>query len=181
MARFCHQGGQTHYIMKTKLIALISFIAIIALYSCKKESGSTTIRVLMTDAPIAMEEVNIDLQSVEIKFSSDTSKWLTLNANAGIYNLLGLQNGVDTLIAQGTFPGGFVKEIRLIVGADNTVKVDGQVYPLTIPSGAETGLKIKVNKNLQAPIETLLIDFDAALSINNEADGYKLRPVIQLK
>jgi hypothetical protein len=67
------------------------------------------------------------------------------------------------------------------VGTNNTVQVDGIDYPLTIPSGAESGLKIKLNKNLQATFETLIIDFDAALSISQEADGYKLRPVIKLK
>lgn len=167
--------------MKTKLIALVSFIAAIAFFSCKKETENTTLKVRMTDAPVAMEEVNIDLQSVEVKFDKDTTKWLTLTTNAGVYNLLGLQNGVDTLIGQATFPTGFLKEIRLIVGTNNSIKVDGQVYPLTIPSGEETGLKIKVDKNLQASIETLLIDFDAALSVKLEADGYKLRPVVRLK
>jgi uncharacterized protein DUF4382 len=167
--------------MKAKLIALVSFIAVIVLYSCKKETENSIIKIRMTDAPVAMEEVNIDLQNVEVKFDKDTTKWLSLSANTGIYNLLGLQNGIDTLIAQGTFPTGVLKEVRLIVGDNNTVKVDGQVYPLTIPSGEETGLKIKVNKKLQATIETLIIDFDAALSITQDSDGYKLKPVIKLK
>ena len=169
------------YTMKTKLIVLVSFIAAIAFSSCKKESENTTLKIRMTDAPTAVEEVNIDLQSVEAKFDKDTTKWLTLDTHAGIYNLLGLQNGVDSLIAQGTFPTGILKEIRLIVGPNNSIKVDGQDFPLTIPSGEETGLKIKVNKNLQATIETLIIDFDAALSIVLEGDGYKLKPVIKLK
>ena len=167
--------------MKTKLIAFASLIIALAFLSCTKDNDTTVLKIRMTDAPVAMEEVNIDLISIEAKFAKDSTKWVTLETNAGIYNLLGLQNGVDTLIAQGTFPTGILKELRLIVGARNTVKVNGQVYPLTIPSGAESGLKIKINKNLQATIETLLIDFDAALSIKQEADGYKLRPVVKLK
>ena len=172
---------QTFIFMKTKLIALVSFVAVIAFYSCKKETQNTTLQVRMTDAPLAVEEVNIDLQSIEVNFDKDSTKWFTLTTNAGLYNLLGLQNGLDTLIGQATFPTGFLKEIRLIVGSNNSIKVNGQVYPLTIPSGEESGLKIKVNKKLQATIETLLIDFDAALSIKEESDGYKLRPVVKLK
>ncbi len=57
----------------------------------------------------------------------------------------------------------------------------GVSKPLTIPSGSESGLKIKVNKELNATLNTLIIDFDAALSINKEADGYKLRPVLKVK
>jgi hypothetical protein len=93
-----------------------------------------------------------------------------------------LQNGVDTLIGTGTFPEGTVKEIRLILGTENTIMVDSTSYPLTIPSGAESGLKIKINKKLDQETETLLVDFDAALSVKQEGTGnYKLRPVLKLK
>lgn len=166
------------------LISTSFFIA-----SCNKDDngGQSTVNVRMTDAPTVLEEVNIDLQRVEIKFSNDTTSttdttgFATLNSRPGIYNLLALQNGIDTLIGTGVFPTGMVKEIRLILGPNNTVKENGQVFPLTIPSGSSSGLKIKINKRLRSSIETLLIDFDAALSVRKETDGYKLRPVIKLK
>lgn len=159
------------------------FFASTAFFACKKESSnSSNLQIRMTDAPLAVEEVNIDLKSVMVKLDRDTAQWQTLQTNAKVYNLLGLQNGVDTLIAQSDLPAtATVKEIRLIVGSNNTIKADGQVYPLTIPSGSESGLKIKVSKKLQSNLETMLIDFDAALSVKKEADGYKLRPVIKLK
>lgn len=135
----------------------------------------------MTDAPTELDAVNVDLKQVNIKFDNDTTSWVAMDTKPGIYNLLELQNGVDTLIAQGTYPTDVVKEIRLVLGADNSVIDGGQTYPLTIPSGSESGLKIKVNKKLNATIENLLIDFDALLSIQKETDGYKLRPVIKLK
>ncbi|HET9277454.1 MAG TPA: DUF4382 domain-containing protein, partial [Flavitalea sp.] len=65
---------------------------------------------------------------------------------------------------------------------NNTIKVNDAVFPLTVPSGSESGLKIKINKKLNAAIETLIIDFDAALSIHEEGTGdYKLRPVLKIK
>ena len=67
------------------------------------------------------------------------------------------------------------------MGSDNTVVVGGKPFPLTIPSGSESGLKIKVSKKLNAALETIIVDFDAALSINLEAGGYKLRPVLRIK
>ncbi|MFN2456809.1 MAG: DUF4382 domain-containing protein [Chitinophagaceae bacterium] len=167
--------------MKTKniLFAIVATASILV-YSCTKDSGKdTTFQILMTDAPTTLQEVNIDLREVRVKFT-DTA-WVTLQTNAGVYNLLALQNGVSTLIAQGNFASNVVKEIRLILGENNTVKEDNQVYPLRIPSGAESGLKIKVDKKLNATLETLLIDFDAALSVKKENDGYKLRPVIKVK
>ena len=61
------------------------------------------------------------------------------------------------------------------------VKENGSLYPLTIPSGSESGLKIKIHKELRTSLDSLLIDFDAALSVRKETDGFKLRPVIKLK
>jgi DNA polymerase III sliding clamp (beta) subunit (PCNA family) len=149
--------------------------------ACKKESGTSALQIKMTDAPADYQEVNVDLKEVKVNFNDDSTGWVSLQTKDTIYNLLGLQNGLDTLIAQGTVPSSTIKEIRLILGDNNTIKVNGQIYPLTIPSGSESGLKIKVNKKLKATLETLIIDFDAAMSVNNEADGYKLRPVIRVK
>ena len=168
--------------MKIKNLSVVVIVyATLLLSACKKENTNSTLQIRMTDAPASFDEVNIDLREVNVKFATDTTGWVSLQTTPGIYNLLGLQNGVDTLIAQGNFPSNVVKEIRLVLGDNNTIMSGGQSYPLTIPSGSESGLKIKVSKNLQANLETLLIDFDAALSVNQETDGYKLRPVLRVK
>jgi hypothetical protein len=171
--------------MKTRNICFVLvLLAGFLFYACTKNSGTddqknTTLQILLTDAPTALQEVNIDLKEVRVKFT-DTA-WVTLQTTAGIYNLLALQNGVSSIIAQGNFATNVVKEIRLILGENNTIKENNQIYPLRIPSGSESGLKIKVDKKLNATIETLLIDFDAALSVKKENDGFKLRPVIRVK
>ncbi len=71
--------------------------------------------------------------------------------------MLDLQNGVDTLLATGTVQTGIVKEIRLILGPNNTILVNGVPNPLIVPSGAESGLKIKVGKNLRAGLDSILV------------------------
>ncbi len=168
--------------MKIKNLSIVLIASAAVLFSaCKKEGTNSNLQIRMTDAPASFDEVNIDLREVNVKFATDTTGWVALQTTPGIYNLLGLQNGLDTLIAQGNFPTNVVKEIRLVLGDNNTIKSDGQIYPLTIPSGSESGLKIKVSKSLQANLENLLIDFDAALSVKQETDGYKLRPVLRIK
>jgi hypothetical protein len=169
--------------MKTKVfVSLLVALSVVAFFSCKKDAGQSSVQIRLTDAPGDWDEVNIDLKEVHIKLDNDSVEWKTLEAKPGIYNLLGLQNGVDSLIGKGNFQEGqVIKEIRLVVGDSNTIKVKGETYPLTIPSGAESGLKIKISKKLQATLETLVIDFDAALSIKEEPNGYKLKPVIRLK
>ena len=170
--------------MRKITAALMALFLIVIVNSCQKEkgSGTTTLRVHLTDNPYNASEVNVDIREVWVKVGDDSTGWASLNTNASIYNLLGLQNGVDTLLATGVIPTGVLKEIRFVLGDDNTIKIDSTVYPLTIPSGSESGLKIKLNKQLNATIDSLVIDFDAALSISQTGTGeYKLQPVLKIK
>ncbi|HEU4633617.1 MAG TPA: DUF4382 domain-containing protein [Flavisolibacter sp.] len=164
-----------------KFALVLLFVSVTVFLACKKDSRSSTLSVKLTDAPAAWDEVNIDLKAVQVNFNNDTAGWITLPTKDTIYNLLGLQNGLDTLIAQATVPTNTVNEIRLVLGDSNTIKANGQVYPLSIPSGSTSGLKIKVNKKLNATLETVTLDFDAGASVTQEPDGYKLRPVIRVK
>lgn len=162
---------------------LLLWCVAISFAGCQKEkgSGTTDLKIRLTDNPYNATEVNVDIRQVRVKLNDD-SGWTDLSTNAGVYNLLGLQNGVDTLLALGTIPTGTLQEIRFVLGSENSIVIDNASYPLTIPSGSESGLKIKVNRQLNATIDSLLIDFDAALSIMQEGTGdYKLRPVLKIK
>lgn len=168
------------------LFTAIAVAAVTLAISCSKDKSgdaSYTLKVRLTDNPYNAEEVNVNIQQVRVKFNEDTlNGWADLNTNTGTYNLLGLQNGVDTLLATGTIPTNTVKEIRFVLGPGNTIKIAGILYPLTIPSGAESGLKIKVNKTLRSSLDSLLIDFDAALSIHQTGSGnFMLKPVLRVK
>ncbi len=176
--------------MKKNIIILTAVLLSSSLifYSCSKDSnssqGTSTLNVRLTDAPTAYEEVNVDIREVRVKFSDDSlnTGWVTLNTFPGIYRLLDFQNGVDTLLATGAFPFQTIKEIRFVLGPNNTIKDAGVVYPLTIPSGSESGLKLKISKDLNETLETIIIDFDAALSVTKDGTGdYKLRPVLRIK
>lgn len=171
-----------HPIMKTRLIFGSLLVAAFAFVSCQPEARMSTVNIHLTDAPVDYNEVNIDLKQVQVQFTDDTIGWQNLETVAGMYDLLQLQNGVDTLVAKGTFPQNTVHQLRLVLGNDNNIVVDGDTYPLTVPSGAESGLKIKVHKKLNKNLEDLIIDFDAGLSIHQDGTGdYKLRPVLRMK
>lgn len=167
-------------------IGMTALLAIMVLVACEKDKGNdnqqTTLKVRMTDAPILADSVKVDIRQVRVNFRNDSSSWVNLNTYAGVYDLLQLQNGVDTLLAAGIIPSNDVQEIRFVLGANNSIVVAGISYPLTIPSGAESGLKLKINKQLNGPIDSILIDFDAAMSIQQTGAGvYKLMPVLKIK
>ena len=183
--------------MKKVIIGSFAIASIFILGSCAKDNtsdnnsnnqtGTSQFRVLLKDAPTDLDSVFVDIREVRINMNADstdstsTSGWLTLPTNIGIYDLLQLQNGVDTTISSATIPTGTIKQIRLILGDSNRVVESGVSYPLTIPSGSESGLKVMIHKNVTSSLDSLVIDFDAALSVRRENDGtYKLRPVLQV-
>lgn len=145
--------------------------------SSSKEKSNYYVR--LTDAPGDFTQVNVDIQSVIIK--TNGGKDITLNVNPGIYNLLNFQNGVDTLIASGGLDSTVINQIRLVLGSQNSVMVDSVLYPLTVPSGSQSGLKLQVHHALTPGVDYhVLLDFDANQSIVKTGNGkYMLKPVIR--
>ncbi|NNT71410.1 DUF4382 domain-containing protein [Flavobacterium sp. IMCC34852] len=168
--------------MKKIVLALTLIATAITFNACSNDnssSGSYAYKVRMTDDPGPFSEVNVDIQAVEVKGSNGQT--VLLNTNAGVYNLLDYANGADTLIATSTLTDSRVNQIRLILGPNNTVVVDGQTYPLSTPSAEQSGLKLLINQDLVADIDnSILIDFDANASVIQTGNGtYKLKPVLR--
>lgn len=159
------------------LIIMLGF----TISSCKKDATTSNYpyNVRMTDASGPYDAVNIDLQGVEI--TGNNGKAVMLNVNSGIYNLLNFTNGADTLISYGNLEVATVQQIRLILGSNNTVVINGVSYPLSTPSADQSGLKLQVHQTLQEGVQySVLLDFDANQSIVDLGDGnYKLKPVIR--
>lgn len=146
-----------------------------------ESDAETRLNIRLTDDPIDLEEVNIDLQRVRVKGENGFEE-IDLETNAGIYNLLDFQNGLDTLIATADLSMGQIREVRLILGENNTVVTGGETFDLKIPSGSQSGLKIKTCLDLDQVSEfDLLLDFDAAASIHCTGNGkFIMRPVIRV-
>ncbi len=166
-----------------KSIFLFSALALILGFSaCKKDTDQTMLHVRLTDGPGDYQQVNLNIQEIRVKTSDDPNNWLLVPTQAGVYNLLDLQNGIDTLIASGLVPAVTLKEVRFVLGPDNSIMVDSLVYPLQTPSAEDSGLKVKIDKNLTLDPSTIVLDIDAALSIHQLGNGvYQLKPVIKLK
>lgn len=170
--------------MKTKLflIGSLSLLVLsVSFIACKKDSKTVPIQLLLTDNPTDYDEVNIHIVGMQVKMNSDGAGWITIDSKDTIVNLLDLQNGITEVIAQDEVPEGVLKEVRFILGSDNTVLVDGVSHDLQTPSAESSGLKIKIDKALNETLNTFVLDFDAALSVKEEAGNYRLEPVIRLK
>jgi len=92
------------------------------------------LEVRLTDSPGDYQEVNIDIQDVQVNPETSESGWQSLNIKKGIYNLLNLANGLDTLLGIALLPVGHLSQIRLVLGTNNTLKMNDQIIALTTPS-----------------------------------------------
>ncbi|MTI32325.1 DUF4382 domain-containing protein [Xanthovirga aplysinae] len=177
---------------KYTFLAIFSF-SILALYSCKNEKedvesetevGLSRFQVSLVDSPADYEEVNIDIQDVLINRASDEDDgWESLqNVQPGIYDLLELTAGNEAILTDSEIAAGKINQIRLVLGEENSVKIDGEIIPLSIPSAEESGLKLNLHEELAEGVTyKLLLDFDAALSVikNGNSGIYTLKPVIR--
>ena len=163
-----------------KYLFAITAVAIL-LFSCEKSDDKfATLSIRLTDAPAAFDSVLVEILNVEVH--NDVNGWQSLPTNQGIYNLLDLQNNVDTvLVLAQQIPAGLISQVRLILGVNNRVVVSGISYPLSLSSQDETGLKLNIHRVLQPNTPYLLVmDFDALQSIILTGNGtYKLKPVLK--
>jgi len=170
--------------MKSTIIAAA---ALLIFSGCSKDqstpaTGTSKLKIQLTDNPYNATEVNVQILQVRVNFRGDSTGWIDLDTKDSIYNLLDLQNGVVTPLAQGNVPADTLREIRFILGDSNSIKIGNDVFPMKVPSGSESGLKIKLNKKLNATLDSLVVDFDAALSILKTGnDKYILKPVLKIK
>ncbi|MEX0894277.1 MAG: DUF4382 domain-containing protein [Balneolaceae bacterium] len=147
--------------------------------------GFGSLEVRLHDAPVDFEEVNIFVDRVEVNREEDEEGWIVHSEPAQYYNLLELVNGNYENLGVSELEAGTYHQIRLILGEDNYVVVDGESRELTTPSAQQSGLKLVINKEIREGEEYVLqLDFDAARSIvvtgppQNPAN-YILKPVIR--
>src|SRR5690606_3427429 len=144
------------------------------------KQGKAEVKILLTDDPADYDAVYVDIQGIEIH--SDAEGWISpALIGPGVYNLLDLSNGLDTLLVDAALPAGNLSQMRLLLGPKNSVVVEGIVYPLSTPSAQQSGLKFNIHQNLDAGGSyKIWIDFDAARSIVEMGTGnYSLKPVIR--
>ncbi len=169
---------------------LLAAIAVTMFYGCSSDddqnANTARLTVHMTDAPGDYDAVWVDVVDVRIKAdaSTDEEGWVSVgNITTGVYDLLSLTGGVTQLLADANVPAGPLGQIRLVLGNNNTVVINGESQPLSTPSAQQSGLKLQVNQNLEAGKSyEYLLDFDVDKSIVSagSAGGFILKPVIRL-
>ncbi len=160
-------------------------------------SPSSSMTMMLTDAPASVagvQSVFITVTGVEVKPTNGAS--ITLNLSSALtVDLLTLQQGsIASLVNGAKVPAGSYDWIRLIL--DTSAGKDYVLYcstgttcasptqiSLTIPSGAETGLKVVRGFTMPANGAIhLVVDFNVASSIVPipNATAWLMKPVLRV-
>ena len=182
------EDGPKSPIMKTHVLfcttLLVTLTVSVFVTSCSKQekpsSENAKLLVYLADDPADYQKVIIDVKDVQINMND--SSWQSLpGVKAGSYDLLRLVNDKDTLLSNADIPTGTLEQMRLVLGPNNYVVVDGQNIPLQTPSAQQSGLKLNVHEKItDGVLYTITLDFDAGKSIVTTGNGkYILKPVIR--
>ncbi len=170
-------------------LCILATFTLALLAGCSKDSSGPalgTMRVQMTDSPASYDAINLVVRQVAAHFTGvgadSNSGWEVLKNDSATYDLLALQNAVFTTIGMARVPAGTYDQVRLKLGPGSTIVVDGTTYPLVVPSGLQSGLKLIGPFTVPANgILDLALDFDAERSIVLTGSGtYLLKPVVKI-
>src|SRR5215471_18941646 len=151
-------------------------------------SGNSTLNLGLTDSNVTgVTKVWIQFTGVEVKPVNANPIDFNFSPDKG-FDLLTLQGGTTATFLNGsTIPSGAYEWVRLMVdtnpGASYAVDSTGQ-HNLTIPSGAETGLKLIQGFTMPVGgVANFTVDFMVGKSLlapPGQSPDYTLKPVLRL-
>ena len=170
--------------------------------------GQSQVSLYMMDGPVAFTKVLIDIRRVTVEIDTASKQndadeddewddnfcgrhrtpsnssiiWDTLNITPGVYNLLDLRNGTDTLLGTSLITTGKILKIKITLGSDNTVYTDSSTfYPLEVFGPSPTFTINVARTNVQDVSNNefkIWLDFNLARSIFFWNGKFLLKPFI---
>ncbi len=171
-------------------------------------NGKSKASIYMMDGPIQFAKVLIDIRQVAIlvdtstaqsapdisnqwddnfcgrgrNFSNKSVIWDTLSVTPGVYDLLKLRNGTDTLLSSGVYVSGKILKIRITLGSSDSVYTDSTTsYPLAV-FGPNPYFDINVHRENVSSVTNnefeMWLDFNLARSIFFWNGTFLLKPDI---
>ena len=169
-----------------KMILIFITVQSLLIAGCESSSEPSettgTFNVRITDAPAEFDAVNITFSEVSVIQSGGDP--IVVSDLVQTINLIEWSNGLSTPLGSIELEAGTYNQIRLIIDSAS-VSIDGVESAVTVPSGAQTGLKLTHQFTLEVgSTYNLMIDFDASRSVVRTGPlanpTYSLKPTIRL-
>lgn len=184
--------------LKSFFILAMTSLTLISLTSCKKDDDGPggngnegSFKVAMTDSPAEYAGLNVEIKGVSVY--SEAAGWTSLSSQTKTYNVLSLTNGKEAELnssSSGKVRAGTYTKCMIIFGDHFSIDVFGDAslggiwadgvatFDMTYEGDKTVILDIshEVDANTSAKV---LLDFDAASSIKEDAGNYVLKPVMR--
>lgn len=182
------------FLSRTPFLLLLA-VVIAGLAACSA-GGSNTGRLSMslTDKPgTEFDAVFVTIKEIAVHKDTDAEGvWNTILQVNQTFELTALSNGVRKELGIVDLEPGHYTQMRLMIGTDPiapyqyanfVVDKNGGEFPMKVPSGVQTGLKIIQGFDINANSTTeLVFDFDATRSVvvAGNSGKYLLKPTIHM-
>jgi hypothetical protein len=137
-------------------------------------SGTSQVRVMLTDAPADyIKSAVVTISRVYLVPGDDESQsvdLLPVTAEPMTFDLLDLRGGIEAFLAEKKVAARSYEQLRLVVDSATVTLVDGVTFDdgsstreLTVPSGAQTGIKVELAQPIDAGdgmLTIVVVDFD---------------------
>jgi len=169
-------------------------------------AGKSQLSIFMMDDPVPFTKVLIDIKQIAVKIDTsahhadaddslhqwkddyrgchngNSTIWDTLSITPGVYDLLKLRNGTDTLLTSSLVANGKVLQVKITLGTNNTVYTDSVTsFPLNL-IGSSNSFIINVRREDVSVVTNsqfkLWFDFNLSKSVFYINGKYWLRPWI---
>jgi len=166
---------------KTYKIVILSIFSLIFLSSCSKEdvtetSQNSLVNVKLKGTQSQLSKMNIEVLDVQFRVLEDETApnaWVSLNTiNTGVHDLTNLtQDEVIPLVDFEEVPSGFVYDIKIVLGDENTVTQNGvdrvlEISPEFYNASNVIGKYLESNKLYEFTVE-----FEIDKSVLFSSDG----------
>ncbi|NEW80471.1 MAG: DUF4382 domain-containing protein [Gelidibacter sp.] len=156
--------------------------------SSDEGNGTASVQLKLVDAPGDYLEVNVNIVDIQYNNGDSEEGWMSFGEPEDYpinVDLTTLIAGNSLLLVNQIIPSGMLKQIRLVLGDGNTLKIEGQseMMHLSTPSAMQSGLKLKINTALEPGYSyTFILDWDVQKSVvmAGGSGNYNLKPVIRV-
>ena len=178
--------------LKSIFGSVITMIALMLMVNCdnadNSKSETARIQLKLVDEPGDYEQVNIEIIDIQYRSSEEDESWQSFTPESGYplnVDITELIAGNSLLLTDEVVPVGLLKQVRLVLSDNNTLKIEGEddLIPLDTPSAQQSGLKLNLDKELEAGfVYSFILDWNVQKSIVKAGNSgkYILKPVIKV-
>ena len=178
--------------LKSIFGSVITMMALMLMVNCdnadSNKSETARIQLKLVDEPGDYEQVNIEIIDIQYRSTEEDESWQSFTPESGYplnVDITELIAGNSLLLTDEVVPVGLLKQVRLVLSDNNTLKIEGEddLIPLDTPSAQQSGLKLNLDKELEAGfVYSFILDWNVQKSIVKAGNSgkYILKPVIKV-